>query len=285
MKKKALLLLSLVFAVSMIFASAAFAQGPDDTQSTLPPQNENAFHPLDVVAEMLNMTPEELKDALRPEKILEGLLADQGLTMVDVAESIHTSAVERVNQALADGNITQEQADKMLARIETAYDACVNDGECSLPHPKGNNQRPQQPRQMIETGKAIAELLGMTPQELLQTVKDGTSLVDIAAEKGVSMDDIASLVTESAQERLDQALADGKITQEQADEIQAKIDDLFERCATEGQCMPPKGAPQRGNFRNPSNQRQPDNGSAPFNSNQDFSQFPPAQAPLSGQQG
>lgn len=64
-----------------------------------------------------------------------------------------------------------------------------------------------------------AEKLDMTIPELHEALEDGRTIADLAQEKGVELQDIADAWLAERAEILSQAVADGRITQEQADEM------------------------------------------------------------------
>ena len=63
----------------------------------------------------------------------------------------------------------------------------------------------------------VSELLGMDPAELAAQRQAGKSLADIAASKGVSTDALLSTMLAARKAALDEAIAAGRISQEQAD--------------------------------------------------------------------
>jgi hypothetical protein len=69
---------------------------------------------------------------------------------------------------------------------------------------------------------AVTELLGMTPEEIFTERSAGKTLSQIANEKGVTDQQVIDAVLAGQQEAIDQAVADGKITQEQADWLVAR---------------------------------------------------------------
>ena len=64
---------------------------------------------------------------------------------------------------------------------------------------------------------AIAEAFGMTPEELQAQYDQGKTPWDIAQEKGMTQEQFFALMTEARTQALQQAVADGVITQQQAD--------------------------------------------------------------------
>ncbi|MHC1781586.1 MAG: hypothetical protein AB9891_02280 [Anaerolineaceae bacterium] len=64
---------------------------------------------------------------------------------------------------------------------------------------------------------AFAEKLGLSVDDLNARLTAGETMYDIAAEKGLSVEDFTSLMTDVRASALDDAVAAGTITQEQAD--------------------------------------------------------------------
>jgi hypothetical protein len=64
---------------------------------------------------------------------------------------------------------------------------------------------------------ALAEKLGMTSDELSTSLNDGKSLLDLAADKGMTVADFQTMQEEARVAAIDKALADGVISQNQAD--------------------------------------------------------------------
>jgi len=72
--------------------------------------------------------------------------------------------------------------------------------------------------------QTLTEKLGMTSDELYAELWDGgKTLTQVAEEKGVSSADLAAALEAAHQQSMDQAVADGVLTQEQADSILANM--------------------------------------------------------------
>ena len=71
---------------------------------------------------------------------------------------------------------------------------------------------------------AIAELLGMTQEEIYAERLEGKTLSEIAAEQGVTDQQLIDAMLAGQQEVIAQAVADGRLTQEQADWMLAKME-------------------------------------------------------------
>ena len=80
---------------------------------------------LQIAAEALNMTTDELINALRSGKTLEELADEAGVDIQDVQDAIQaereTSMRERIQQAVDDGTMTQEHADWLLEGLDKGF--------------------------------------------------------------------------------------------------------------------------------------------------------------------
>lgn len=69
----------------------------------------------------------------------------------------------------------------------------------------------------------LAQLLGMTQDELREQLRAGKTLAEIAKEKGVDSQKVIDLLVKGMTERLDQKLAEGTITKEQYEAHKVKL--------------------------------------------------------------
>ena len=91
-----------------------------------------------------------------------------------------------------------------------------------------NRQRGRRAHRMMHRAQGhltevLTETLGLSGSEIRESLADGKSLADIAADQGVALEDLKAAILDSAQERLDQAVLDGKIDQERADVVSARM--------------------------------------------------------------
>lgn len=99
-----------------------------------------------------------------------------------------------------DGTLTQDQADKVAKTLDAEW-------------PKGGHGRGG-PGHHLE---AAAKALGLPKAQLKNKLKDGeTSLADVARDEGVSTDTLVKALVAEAEDRIDAAVKDGKLTEAQA---------------------------------------------------------------------
>jgi len=163
------------------------------------------------LAETLGLTVEEVHGALAG--TVAELAESQGMTLEDVVDALSAPMIERIQQAVENSHITQEQADERIAQTEERLLEELESGSWFSMGSNGfrghiGGAQPQ----------ALAEALGVTVEELQEALAEGQTVADIAEAQGVALEDIVDALIAPAIERFQQAVEDGHMTQEQADE-------------------------------------------------------------------
>ena len=123
-----------------------------------------------------------------------------------------TERASRIGSALTslvtDGTLTQAQADKVASTLAQA-----------LPEGRGDRGGPGG-RVALSTA---AGALGLTPEQLRTEMAAGKTLGEIAAAQGIENSTLVRALVAAAQEWLDAAVADGRLTQAQANKRAATM--------------------------------------------------------------
>jgi polyhydroxyalkanoate synthesis regulator phasin len=188
----------------------AYAAG----QSSSPATSRQAY--LDDVAKRLNVTPQQLQDALT------GARDDQ------------------LDQAVKDGKLTQQQADAIKQKAKSA----PGGGPLFFGGPGGPGGNPgfgggpgMRARgfgfgfDALKTeADAAAKYLGLTSADLRKQLAAGKSPADLANAQNKDLAGLKQTLTDTAKSQLADAVKAGKLTQDQADKISsqlaAHIDDI-----------------------------------------------------------
>jgi hypothetical protein len=130
-KKMSVLIAGLLIAlvvIGVIGATNAYAQDPASApfHGRGPGGGRGlGLEELQIAAEALNMTTDELITALRSGSTLEELAAEAGVDLQEVQDAIQaaraTAMRERIQQAVDDGTITQEHADWLLEGLDKGF--------------------------------------------------------------------------------------------------------------------------------------------------------------------
>jgi hypothetical protein len=165
---------------------------------------------LEAAAEALGLSVEELVDKL----------SDGTTTIADVAEQ--------------EGVDLDDVTDAMVEADRERIEELVNN-----PWPKVGKHDGRGPRghgPLFGPGRgglgafgadleALLEALDVTLDELRSELREGKSLADIAEDHGVDLQAIIDDLVESANAKLDEAVEEGRLTQEKADELKTSIEE------------------------------------------------------------
>jgi uncharacterized protein (DUF433 family) len=136
--------------------------------------------------------------------------------------------------ALAGGVALAGPSFERSATIAAAQATPAPTAQPDAPNP-GSNRGPRQgdaqhsgrgkgQRLGMLLGRATADVAGITQRDVLAGLNDGKSLAQIAQEHGKTADDVIKAARAKLEERLKQAVADGKLTQERADATLTQFD-------------------------------------------------------------
>mgnify|MGYP002713304980 CR=1 FL=1 len=170
------------------------------------------------VTDATGMDAQSIFQSLRDGNTLADIITENGSTVDAVLASAMDTATEHVNQMVTDERITQEQADELLINLEQIYTDILN-GEIERPlldrfsGRDGDNRRP-----VIGVIRQMMEQTGLTAQDVLSQLRDGATPAEILTANGVNVDVFVDELLVNAQNRLNDAVESGRLTQEQADE-------------------------------------------------------------------
>lgn len=183
---------------------------------------------LPAIAEALGLTEDELQERLEAGETRWNILQDQGLSELTLAEFrdlMFNTVKNAIGLALDDEFLTDEQAEQMLERVDTAYDegrfgpGLMGRGGGRGIKGRGAGLGPSLSEGPIHeyVAPALADALGLAEDELDQRLEAGETIRDIIAETDLSSEEIQTLMEDVFSQALEAAVADGVITQQQAD--------------------------------------------------------------------
>ena len=150
---------------------------------------------LDDAADRLGVEPSELEDALR-----DALKA-------------------RVDTAVEEGRLTEEQGVELKTRIDSGEMQFLR----GLGKPGPGRFGHFHHFARFPALRAAAEYLGLAEEELRERLRDGDTLAEVAKAEGKAVDGLVDALVADAEKRLDDAVAAGKLTPAQADELADRL--------------------------------------------------------------
>jgi len=157
------------------------------------------------------------------------LAANLGVDQSTLTTALDTTRKQMLDEAVQQGKITQEQADKISSRENGCF--------CGLGFLNGKFKGHGNFKREGLKGQGfpgigrnldgLADVLGMTADELKAEMQSGKKIGQIAAEHGMTADQLRQKMIELKKDEISRAVADGKMTQDQADKILQKLEQRF----------------------------------------------------------
>jgi len=139
-------------------------------------------------------------------------------------------ATAHIDQAVQDGKLTADQANERKSNLQDRITRLVNEGK-----PKGDH-RPKL--------DAAATALNVSVDDLRSRLQGGKTLAQVAQDQNVDVQKVIDAMVADATAHIDQAVQDGKLTADQANERKSNLQDRITRLVNEG--PPERGDGPRG---------------------------------------
>jgi len=192
----------------------ASAQGPRGRFFPQRPRVQLWSTLIDQVTKATDLSTQEVVSEMRDGKTLTEILTAHNVDPKTVSDAVKAQLTDEINQAVADGQITQQRADLLLSNLDTALEQAMTGQPLNLRLRERLGAR-------VETTllDVLAEKAGVSTSDLLSEALTPPSLADIAEAHGIDADAVISETEKRITDEVNQAVTDGTLTQAQADLI------------------------------------------------------------------
>ena len=147
--------------------------------------------------------------------VIDDAAAQLGVAPSALSNALKQALKNRIDAAVESGRLTKEQADELKARIDSdEYPLVFGRG--------GDHGGPGFGHWHFEMLATAASYLGVTEAELHEALQNQT-LAEIAKDKGKSASGLVQALVTAQEARIDEAVADGRLTKQQATELKADL--------------------------------------------------------------
>jgi hypothetical protein len=170
-----------------------------------------------------------------------------GITVEEYDAALETAQERVLDEAVTEGWLTEDQADRMRERVDEGFGPGMRGGKFGPG--RGHGGFIGGPEGSLVA--VAAEELDMSVQDLMAELQDGKSIADVAGEKDVDPQTIADAYLAQLSDSLNQAVENGRLTQERADwmleqaseKVMDQLEGTWEDCGPHG--FPGGGRPGR----------------------------------------
>ncbi len=232
MKKISLLIITVIAAISVVGVVSAQEATPQPMPSTA--GNEPILRQLlQVVAADLSLQPQDILQQMRGQSLADVIAANSG-DLTKITADITSAITERINQAVSDGQLTQQRADQFLANLDmTVQNALSGSGPLAQRRggfggrfggQPGNGQRAplngglRPGRLALDVRpllKAAEDATQLTPLQIAQEIRGGKTLAEVITAHGGDPAAVETAALVTATQNLDEARTNGRLTQDQ----------------------------------------------------------------------
>lgn len=152
----------------------------------------------------------------RAQQFLNRLASNLGITPNKLQQGLKQTADQSIDNAVANGKITQAQADKAKAKVD------AGNGLGAFTRFFGARVRTRTVV-TLATWQDVASVLNTTPQDLKSQIQSGTTLKEIITNQNKTVDDVVNAVVAKEKTQLDTAVSNGKLTSQRETTILANL--------------------------------------------------------------
>jgi hypothetical protein len=175
---------------------------------------------LAAAAGAIGISEQDLFTALRSGQSIAQVAQSKGVEAQKVIDAIVADARTRLAEKVQSGDITQAQADERLATLDERVTGMVNRTGAFRHGPGGHGRHGPGPGLA-----AAAGTIGISEQDLFTALRSGQSIAQVAQSKGVEVQKVIDAIVADARTRLAEKLQSGDVTQAQADEKLANLEE------------------------------------------------------------
>jgi len=176
-----------------------------------------------IVVEATGLDRQEIAEQVRDGATLAELITANGGNVDAVITESVAALTERINEAVANGNLDEDRAAELLENAEQTITEMVN-GELRERLPDRNSQTA-----VRAVRQSVSEATGLNQREIQQALRDGATLESLLTDNGVDVDVFTTEQTAAFEARVNEAVANGNLTEDRAATL---IDGFAERLDT-----------------------------------------------------
>jgi uncharacterized protein (DUF433 family) len=165
-------------------------------------------------AATIGISPDDLRNQVRGGKTVAQIATEHNVDPSTVVNAIVAALTQQIDQKAAAGTIDAGRADQAKQKLPDVANRFVNETKQRRGH-----------RILKDAVQAAAKEIGVSVNELKDARKSGKSIAQVAKDHNKSVDDVVNAIVKAATSDVDQAVKDGKLDSQKADQIKQKLPD------------------------------------------------------------
>jgi len=200
-------------------------ESDEKSEKTMGRKGAKGRHLLGAVMDNLGLEKTDIRAGIEEGLTLGEVAEVNGIPAEDVISTITSIMTEKLNEAVAEGKITGDEALEKAADIQERAEQMTNKPLDQKPE-RGDGHKGKKGRHLLG---AVMDNLGLEKTDIRAGIEEGLTLGEVAEVNGIPAEDVISTITSIMTEKLNEAVAEGKITGDEALEKAADIQERAEQ--------------------------------------------------------
>src|SRR5437868_4677467 len=171
---------------------------------------------LRTAATTIGVSSQDLAGQIRGGKTVAAVATEHNVDPAGVVNAVVAALTQQIDRAAAQGKIDGNRADQAKQKLPDFANRFVNETK---------SKRGRGRAILKDAANAAAKEIGVSVADLKQARKDGKSIAQVAKDHNKSVDDVVNAIVKQATSDIDQAVKDGKLDSNKADQIKQKLPD------------------------------------------------------------
>jgi uncharacterized protein YidB (DUF937 family) len=207
-----LLAISIILSSSVLVhgtSSTAYANGFEAPNAQASPTKEikrRSFPIIDEAATILGLQTDKIKQALKDGRSLLDLATEQGLSEADFTSRLVSLRILKVDEAVKSGKISQEKAEHVKAKMHEHITFMIHSKNLLELHSKDQKRMFTHDAKQMMSPEKLALIIGISEEKLVEQLKAGKSITEIAEAQGMSKQQLVTKIKETLTPFLEKAV-------------------------------------------------------------------------------
>jgi hypothetical protein len=168
------------------------------------------------------------QDEETPVQSFLGRVAEKlGIGEDELRSAVTEAEQDIIDERVAEGKLSEEEGEALKERIESGDLLAPLRDRLAGPRARFCDRVFDCIRGRVRdyTAEAAATVLGLELEELVDELKDGKTLAEVAEEQGMTVDEFTAAMLPEVRQELDALVAEDKLTEEQADAVYERVEE------------------------------------------------------------
>lgn len=175
---------------------------------------------IEEAAAILGLEADKLRALLDEGKSIADVAQSKGMTEEQLVDQLLAVRIGKIDEAVKSGKLSQERADAIRKKLSSHIGFMVrqHEGKPESTSSEGKTKRHERvhvPLQHLNPDK-LSAIIGMPKEELIEQLKNGKSLADIAESKGMTKQQLIDRIKDEITPLLEQSVEKSRSSKEQS---------------------------------------------------------------------